>query len=572
MVQDGRVVGVAFQGYPGFDNMGFFIPVPVVRHFLADLERPGATTASRTRASPTLPLLSPAYRRERGLPEGKSGVVVELVAPGSTADGVLQKGDVLLLGGRAAGGERRHGEGGRRSRDLRARLRHEAGGRAAAAHRLAGRQGESRSPPPRGVSTASTTCATATGSPRATWCTPGLVFMPLDRELLKTFGRGWAGTADRNLIWHHLYREAEEPETADREVVVLTRVMRHPVNSQMTFPGPVAVASINGAGARAAWPTCCPPSRQDDGRFHRPRVRRRFGIRGPRPREGRRRPRRDPEAVWDRQRQEPLAAAPLSPSGASCSLAACLCAAPRASRVRAARREPPRAASSPSASPARTGTGRRPGPSRAPGRARSPASWSAAPRILVATSSIGNHLLIEVQKQGEDLRTPARARAVRPRGPAGPSRGRRSRLLEGPRAAADRRERVPVDGEIDRASLAALGPVRDRPGPPLRQVAGRTPRPVAHEPADPRGLLEPGRRRRFRGAGRRRAPWSASPPRSRARRSERARRPGAAPVPGRRREPDLPGLRPRGHRLAGPHEPRPARVPRPQRGRDAACA
>ena len=37
VVQDGRVVGVAFQGYPGFDNMGFFIPVPVVRHFLADL-------------------------------------------------------------------------------------------------------------------------------------------------------------------------------------------------------------------------------------------------------------------------------------------------------------------------------------------------------------------------------------------------------------------------------------------------------------------------------------------------------------------------------------------------------
>ena len=41
----------------------------------------------------------------------------------------------------------------------------------------------------------------------------GLVFMPLDRELMKVFGRGWAGTADRNLIWHHLYREAEAPET-----------------------------------------------------------------------------------------------------------------------------------------------------------------------------------------------------------------------------------------------------------------------------------------------------------------------------------------------------------------------
>jgi len=31
VIQDGRVVGVAFQAFPGRDNMGFFIPVPIVR-------------------------------------------------------------------------------------------------------------------------------------------------------------------------------------------------------------------------------------------------------------------------------------------------------------------------------------------------------------------------------------------------------------------------------------------------------------------------------------------------------------------------------------------------------------
>ncbi len=39
VVQDGLVVGVAFQGFPGAENMGFFIPIPIVRHFLANLER-----------------------------------------------------------------------------------------------------------------------------------------------------------------------------------------------------------------------------------------------------------------------------------------------------------------------------------------------------------------------------------------------------------------------------------------------------------------------------------------------------------------------------------------------------
>jgi hypothetical protein len=70
--------------------------------------------------------------------------------------------------------------------------------------------------------------------------------MPLDTELLKTYGRGWAQSADRNLVWHQLFREAEQPETADREVVVLTRVLRHAANAQMTFTGPTVVERING--------------------------------------------------------------------------------------------------------------------------------------------------------------------------------------------------------------------------------------------------------------------------------------------------------------------------------------
>ncbi len=95
VMQEGRVVGVAFQGYPGFDNMGFFIPMPVVRHFLADIHD-GQYTGFPDSGLQTTPLLSPSYRRERGLPEGKGGVVVDFVAPGGTADGVVEPGDVIV--------------------------------------------------------------------------------------------------------------------------------------------------------------------------------------------------------------------------------------------------------------------------------------------------------------------------------------------------------------------------------------------------------------------------------------------------------------------------------------------
>jgi S1-C subfamily serine protease len=244
VVQDGRVVGVAFQGYPGFDNMGFFIPVPVVRHFLGDAAD-GTYDGFPDSGLSVLPLLSPAYRRERGLPEGRSGLVVDLVAPGSTADGVLQTGDVLLsVDGQtvANGGTVKEG-------DTRITFEHVFDMKQAGASlRLSfWRDGKEQS----GVAT-SRRLARLDNQRNRYGVAPryvvyaGLVFMPLDRELMKVFGRGWAGSADRNLIWHHLYREAEQPATVDREVVVLTRVMRHPVNSQMTFPGPQAVARIGG--------------------------------------------------------------------------------------------------------------------------------------------------------------------------------------------------------------------------------------------------------------------------------------------------------------------------------------
>ena len=249
VVQDGQVVGVAFQGFPGFDNMGFFIPIPVVRHFLDDLED-GRYDGFPDSGLDTSPLLSPAYRRERGLPEGRSGVVVDRVAPGGTADDVVRPGDVvfavdgqaiaddgtvrlgdarvtfeMLFDARQIGDEVRltvwrDGE----VVDLVATAR-----RIARYDRLRNRYDED----PRYVIRA------------------GLVFVPLEADLLKMFGRSWAQTADRNLVWHHLFREAEQPEEADREVVVLTRVLRHSVNAEMAFRGPVAVDRINGVPIRA---------------------------------------------------------------------------------------------------------------------------------------------------------------------------------------------------------------------------------------------------------------------------------------------------------------------------------
>jgi S1-C subfamily serine protease len=95
VVQDGRVVGVAFQAISSLENVGFFIPTEIVRHFLGDLEDGeyhGFPEIGMTWAR----LENPAARRAAGLGDTDSGVRVELVFPGSSADGHLQEEDILV--------------------------------------------------------------------------------------------------------------------------------------------------------------------------------------------------------------------------------------------------------------------------------------------------------------------------------------------------------------------------------------------------------------------------------------------------------------------------------------------
>jgi S1-C subfamily serine protease len=249
VVQGGRVVGVAFQGFPGADNMGFFIPVPVVRHFLANLED-GRYDGFPDSGLDTTPLLSPAYRRERALPVPRSGVVVDRVAPGGTADGLLKPGDVLL----SVEGQAIANDGTIRLGDARVTYEHaidmlQVGAPVRFTVWRDGREQALQAPARRIARYDRNRNRYGVAPDYVVYA--GLVFMRLEAELLKTLGRGWPQSANRDLVWHQLFREAERPEEADREVIVLTRVLRHAVNSQMAIGLPVAVDKINGRPIRS---------------------------------------------------------------------------------------------------------------------------------------------------------------------------------------------------------------------------------------------------------------------------------------------------------------------------------
>ncbi len=97
VLQDGRVVGVAFQGYSGnvAQNVGYMIPVPVIERFLKDIED-GSYDHYVDLAVSDFAIENPAQRKALGLADNGVGVMVGSVEPAGSGGDVLQIGDVIL--------------------------------------------------------------------------------------------------------------------------------------------------------------------------------------------------------------------------------------------------------------------------------------------------------------------------------------------------------------------------------------------------------------------------------------------------------------------------------------------
>jgi len=93
VLQDGKVVGMAFQGITQSENIGYCIPTTVIKHFLKD------ASDGIIDGVPELGVhfcsLPPPARTFLKIPKEESGVLIYEVTPHSPAYGILQKNDVL---------------------------------------------------------------------------------------------------------------------------------------------------------------------------------------------------------------------------------------------------------------------------------------------------------------------------------------------------------------------------------------------------------------------------------------------------------------------------------------------
>ena len=95
VIENGKVVGVAHQGIQSGQNIGYMIPIPIIHHFLKEVDR--GKYGGFPKGSILLQSMeNPALRSFYQLQKGERGVLVAAVWESSPFEGTLFPGDILL--------------------------------------------------------------------------------------------------------------------------------------------------------------------------------------------------------------------------------------------------------------------------------------------------------------------------------------------------------------------------------------------------------------------------------------------------------------------------------------------
>jgi S1-C subfamily serine protease len=226
VLKDGELVGVAFQALDDADQIGYMIAPPVVEHFLEDVDH-GIHDGFPSLGVTTQNLESAALRRAIGLPrELDGGVLVKRVSHASSAWGVLEPGDVLV----GVDGVPVASDGTVMLRDGELIHFH---------YILTMRHVGERMPVSLWRRGQVISCVVELKPPSylvaeerydvkpSYYLAGGLLFVPLTRDYLKTWGESWWQSAPRELValYEHGIRTPER-----QEPVVLQKVLADRVN------------------------------------------------------------------------------------------------------------------------------------------------------------------------------------------------------------------------------------------------------------------------------------------------------------------------------------------------------
>jgi S1-C subfamily serine protease len=244
VIQDDRVVGVAFQGMPGLENTGFFIPPPVIQHFLKDTQNQKYDGFPRVGVN-LATLQNPAYRAMLRLPDNNQGVRVDRILPKSDAAGVLKEDDVILRIGDApvASDNTIVYQGNRVSSQL--GFQFAQSGESVPLKIWRNGQEQDVAVTVKSFGEDQSEGNQYDVKPRY-FVFGGLVFTPLSRDYLRDSSREAVEGSGSELTYELFFRSREEPETVREEPVVLSSVLADAINANFRVRGRALVDTING--------------------------------------------------------------------------------------------------------------------------------------------------------------------------------------------------------------------------------------------------------------------------------------------------------------------------------------
>lgn len=249
VIKDDRIVGVTFQGMNSerYENIGYMVPAPVIKHFLVDIARDGHHHGTPDVLASMQKMENPDMRRYYGIPDDGSGALVIKVYPESPAWGRIEPGDVVLsIDGKPIenDGTIEFREGERTYFGYLMQTKHindlvgfeilSKGVKKTVNLKMTRPIDHGRLVPHEQYDVSPTY-----------YIAGGLVFEQLTVNYLKEYndGRDWQYYAPTELLYYYYYGE---PTVDRREIIVLVKVLAHEVNVGYHDFSDVVIARVNG--------------------------------------------------------------------------------------------------------------------------------------------------------------------------------------------------------------------------------------------------------------------------------------------------------------------------------------
>ncbi|MCG2821275.1 MAG: PDZ domain-containing protein, partial [Candidatus Atribacteria bacterium] len=240
-----KIVGVVMQGISSSQNIGYMVPVPVIRYFFDDL-KDGTYDGYPSLGVSMQDMENQGLRKYYQMEEGLSGVLINQIIPGSPADEYLQAGDILLsIGDYAIGNDGTIEFRTNERTQLTYVIQQKQIGEKIQMEIL--REGKKISLDlnlSRSLKKDQLVPMEEYETLPSYYIYGGLIFCPLSKNLLDIWGSQWYQSAPKELIYPLL--NSNIPEKEDQQVVVLLKTLAANVNEGYQNVNSWVVDKVNG--------------------------------------------------------------------------------------------------------------------------------------------------------------------------------------------------------------------------------------------------------------------------------------------------------------------------------------